>query len=65
MVNCSMEISKEVYDRAVANNGRITGDDEKKIFSVAILCGYGLYGTSVRETDGKYYCDYNRGNTCD
>ena len=65
MANCGIEISKEVYDRAVANNGKITREDEKEIFDISILCGYGLYGTSVMEENGKYYCRYWRGSTCD
>ena len=65
MVRCSMEISKEVYDRAVTNKGHITRDDEREIFDVSILCGYGLYGTEVEEENGKYYCHYWRGSTCD
>jgi len=59
------EIPKDIYDRAMANNGRITEDDESEIFSRAILCGYGLYNTSVYEKDGKYFCSWYMGDGCD
>ena len=65
MVYCAKEISKEVYDRAVENKGRIAREDINDVFDISILCGYGVYGTSVREENGKYYCDYQRGSTCD
>lgn len=65
MVNCTKEISKEVYDKAMENNGHIPGNMEMEVFGPAICCGYGLYGTRVREEDGKYYVDYKRGSSCD
>lgn len=65
MVNCTKEISKEVYDKAMENNGHIPSNMEVEVFGMAICAGYGLYGTRVRETDGKYYVDYTRGSSCD
>ena len=65
MVNCTKEISKEVYDRAIENNGVIPGNMEMEVFGPSICLGYGLYGTRVREEDGKYYVDYSRGSSCD
>ena len=43
MVYCAKEISKEVYDRAVANNGRIAREDINDVFDISILCGYGSF----------------------
>lgn len=59
------EISKEVYDNAQKNNGYITDDDKKSIFSVCELCGYGIYGAQAYKQKGKYYCTYYRGSSCD
>lgn len=58
-------ISKEVYDRAMANNGYITGSDERKIFSDAELWGYGVYRPKAMEKEGQYYCTYSLGSNCD
>ena len=59
------EISKEVYDRAMKNGGYITGEDEKNLFSEAMLCGYGVYGDMAYEKDGKYWCRWEHGSSCD
>lgn len=66
MVNCTKEITKEIYDIAMEKgNGHIPSKMEMEVFGPAICCGYGLYSTRVREEDGKYYVDYTRGSTCD
>ena len=65
MVTCTKEISKEIYDKAMENNGHIPKDMEEQVFGIAVLCGYGLYGNRVKEEDGKYYVTYNRGSSCD
>ena len=65
MQECSTEISKEVYDRALANNNRITKEDESKIFSESIIWGYGLYGTRVYKEGEKYMCQFKIGSSCD
>ena len=59
------EVSKEIYDNAQKHNGYMTKEDEKKVFDVCELCGYGIYGARVYARDGKYYCTYYRGNSCD
>lgn len=71
------EVSKEVYERAKArymsnHNGDegngvyyMTSEDEKEIFNISVLCGYGLYDCKVREKDGKYICSYMTGSSCD
>lgn len=67
------EVSREVYERARANTFEpekhnayyMAEEDEKKLFSASILCGYGLYDCKVHEKDGKYICTWMRGSSCD
>lgn len=66
------EVSKEVYDRAVANtydNDKkyfyMTDKDTEKLFSDAIRRGYGLYDCKIHEENGKYICTWKHGNNCD
>lgn len=59
------EISKEIYDKAVANNGTVPDSAYKDIFSVSELIGYGVYRVSAFEKDGKYFVKYQRGDSCD
>ncbi len=59
------EVSKEVYDNAQKHSGWMTDDDKKEVFDVCELCGYGIYGARVYAKDGKYYCTYYRGSSCD
>ena len=72
------EVSKEVYERAMARykvredlmeaaGGYywMTNDDKKNLFSDAILYGYGLYNCMVHEENGKYICTWERGDSCD
>ena len=66
MIPGKREISKEVYDRAMTNNGYLTASDRKDVFSIAELCGYGIYGAkATKDEDGNYYVVYSRGDTCD
>ena len=64
VVTSRKEISKEVYDRAVANNGRMTEDDEIAILG-AYVYGYGLYRTAVYQEDGKYMVSFRHGDSCE
>ncbi len=52
------EISKEEYDKAIKE-----GPDS--IISDSVHMGYGVYSSSVTESDGKYYLTYERGSSCD
>lgn len=63
MVRETMEVTKEWYDKI--NKGYLSGEERLELFGESLCCGYGIYGYSAREKDGKYYCDYMRGNTCD
>lgn len=64
-IGTEFEVTKDVYDRAVKNGGYMASEDERKHFSEAILCGYGLYNCRVREENGKYICSYMTGSSCD
>lgn len=59
------EVSKEVYERSQQHGGYMAEEDKAELFSVSILCGYGLYNCRVREEDGKYICSYWTGDSCD
>ena len=71
------EVDKEIYDRAKtrfheANPDKperdfyyVLTEDEDKLFSRAITCGYGLYNCQVHEENGKYICTWMRGSSCD
>ena len=65
MKSCKKEISKEIYDRAVANGGIIAGEDYQKVFTPQEYLGYGVYSQRVIEQDGKHYAQYEIGDTCD
>ena len=60
-----IEITKDIYDRAMANRRYIAPEDMPKLFTKAQLCGYGVYSAMAYEKDGKYYCSYCMGSTCD
>lgn len=57
-VNVSFEITKEDYDKALAEGAY-------SIINPAIVMGYGVYGAKVKEIEGKYYLSYSRGSSCD
>ncbi len=68
MQYCEREITKEEYDEIMTasnGHGHVPINLETKYFNICILCGYGLYGTKVREENGKYFLDYSIGETCD
>lgn len=59
------EITKEIYDRN-KEHGVLCDEDMEKVFTQAQLCGYGVYYTQVRAgKDGKYYVEFDMGDTCD
>lgn len=65
MRNIKREISKEIYDRAMANHGQITKDDTDSVYSISEVMGYGVYSERVLEEDGKYYVSFQMGDSCD
>lgn len=58
MVSVKREITEEEYKKALEEGPR-------SIVSEAVICGYGCYGATVSEYDGKYYLSYERGDSCD
>ena len=65
IITRSREISKEEYDKAMANGGRLTDDQELDILGGAYVYGYGLYGTAVYQEDGKYMVSFRHGDSCE
>lgn len=66
MVKETKKITKEVYDKAMENEGRIPKALELDVFGDSLIYGYGVYGNKVRMTEtGEYVVDYKRGSTCD
>lgn len=58
-------ISKEVYERAIKNNGHITSKDEAEIFSYIEQAIYGVYRTVAIERDGEWFVRYELGDSSD
>lgn len=58
MVNVKVEITKEQFEKAQK-------DGANSLISDYIKMGYGVYGSRVREEDGMYFLEYERGDSCD
>lgn len=58
MVSVNYEITEEEYKKAQKEGPR-------SIVSESVIMGYGCYGASVSEHDGKFYLSYERGDSCD
>jgi hypothetical protein len=66
MVECKREIDKDIYDRACKTPSHyIADEDYDKLFDVSLINGYGVYGARAIEENGKYYCIFRRGESCD
>lgn len=65
MRKMTMEITKEVYDEAVKNNNFIPEERKVEVFGIGACYGYGIYFPRVFAKDGKYFVNYEMGNTCD
>jgi len=60
------EITREQYERAVADhNGYLADEDLPDVFTESELCGYGIYSPHVAERNGKYVVLYYMGKSCD
>lgn len=59
------EITKEIYERAIENNGYLTDNDEKIVLTDAERYGYGGSTRKVFEQEGKYYVHCHMYNHCD
>lgn len=58
MTHIEREITKEEYEQA-RNSSAYT------LISQSTIMGYGAYGARVKEVDGHYYLEYDRGDSCD
>ena len=58
MTEVKREITKEEYEKA-KNQSPYT------LISDSIIMGYGCYGATVYEQDGKYYLRFSMGDSCD
>ena len=65
MTSYKRTITKEIYERAVANHDHIASEDYDKVFSESERYGYGVYGTYVFEKDGEYFVRFSLGDSCD
>ena len=65
MTKYQRKITKEQYERAMLNNSFLTEEDEKDIFTVSELYGYGVYLPIVIKEQGEYYVTFKLGSTCD
>lgn len=63
MTECKREITKEIYDNAGGDGNPLR--KWKDVFSDAEVIGYGIYHPTVYEEDGKYYCRFYMGDSCD
>lgn len=63
MTECKREITKEIYDNAGGDGKPLK--DRKSVFTEAEEMGYGIYHPTVHEEDGKYYCRFYMGDSCD
>lgn len=58
MTHIKREITEQEYKQAQEQGPRC-------LISEAVICGYGCYGARTIELDGKYYLEYERGDSCD
>ena len=65
MTRYTRKITQEQYDRAMLNKGLLTKEDESDVFSIAEICGYGVYMPLVIENNGEYYVTFMLGSSCD
>ena len=71
LIRSEKPITKEQYERAQLNNGFMTEADLQEIFSMADLCGYGVYSpiacAKYNETTGEttYIVSYTTSTNCD
>ena len=59
------EITKEQFERAKSNNGRLLREDVNNVLTDSERLGYGASAGSVYEIDGHYYVRCHMYNNCD
>ena len=57
------EISKEKFDKLSKMSGK-EFEDELQI-PIEWYCGYGYYGTALKQVGDKYYAMHSIGSSCD
>lgn len=65
MTKYRRKITEEQYERAMLNNGTITDEDMKEIFSPSEMFGYGIYMPRAIEDHDEYYVTFTLGSSCD
>ncbi len=65
MTRYTREITEEIYNNAMNNHGYIASADEKKVFTMAEMCGYGIYSPKVAKTENGYVVNFYMGDSCD
>ena len=71
LIRSEKPITKEQYERAQLNNGFMTEADLQEIFSMADLCGYGVYSPiacarySAATGETTYIVSYTTSTNCD
>lgn len=71
LIRSEKPITKEQYERAQLNNGFITEADLQEIFTMADLCGYGVYSPiacarySETTSEAAYVVSYTTSTNCD
>jgi hypothetical protein len=71
LIRAEKAITKEQYDRAQLNNGYVTEADLQEIFTMAELCGWGVYSpiacARYSEATGEttYIVSYTTSTNCD
>lgn len=57
MTEIKREITHDEVKRAKGN--------PFKLIPESIVMGYGVYGARIKQENGKYYLEYERGDSCD
>lgn len=71
LIRSEKPITKEQYERAQLNNGFISEADLQEIFTMADLCGYGVYSPiacarySEATKETTYVVSYTTSTCCD
>lgn len=58
-------ITFEQYNRAKENGGYIADKDMSRVFTLAELCGYGVYSAMAYKDENGYFVKAWIGSTCD
>ena len=65
MTKYRRKITEEQYERAILNNGILTEDDEKDVFTFSEMFGYGVYMPKVIKDHNEFFVTFTLGNSCD